>query len=260
MDYPDYDYDFDYEVFSADDSPFIRRKRYAQQGNNVMQEKYHFIFGKPVDPSKIHINPRQKEHQLRLLRQRLSRRKKLENLQRKVKPIIDITTQEPKVTVNGKRPFTRTKRSALELSLQARYKKYIPRTQHLKQWKPSDILKIRKDEVKYKRSIDSSENQIENEITHPANKMDSNLNYVNTAQTQLTTNNNDDVATSTVVSIENTESLSNCVTNEECLNLIIGTSLDPEEFLKPGWASHMYKRVVDFLAKIQKDVLQVMTS
>lgn len=245
----------------------MRRKRSAQEGNNVMQEKYHYIVGKPVDPSKIHINPKQKEHQLKLLKQRLSRRKKLESIQRRLRPTSDTSTQTPKIIVNAKRPFSRKKRAALELSLKARYKKYIPRTQHLQQWKPSDILGLEQ-RTKYKRSIDSSENEIEGVMTDNLKNMDLAMEhskipkdtFVSSVTEQAQSVANENAVTSTETTTDISESENGCVTNEECLNLILGTSLDPEEFLKPGWASKMYRRVVDFLAKLQKDVLQVMTN
>lgn len=223
-----------------------------------MQDKYHYVLGKVVDPSKIYINPRQKEHQLKLLRQRLSRRKKIEDIQRKIKPAVDTSTPEPKVIINIKRPFSRNKRSALELSLKARYKKYTPRQQNLKQWRVSDEIKLEQGPTQYKRSIDSSENEITNEITDSIEAIglaseDSRF-FSTTTLLQSTTDNG--LATST----EASEPENNCMTNEECLNLILGSSLDPEEFLKPGWASKMYKKVVNFLAKLQKDVLQVITN
>lgn len=256
--------------------PFMRRKRKtltkreAQQGNNLIQEKYHYIFGKPVDPSKIHINPRQKEHQLKLLRQRLVRRKKIDDLHKKVRPAVDPSPSEIKVIVDGKKQFLRKKRSALELSLKARYKKYIPNTENLG---ASGILGLESNQLKRKRSLEVSENEIENTITDNTNKK-SDLalkrfkvpKVIPISREEVLNHPITDKAlpTPTVPTTKSTEtetdSLNNCITNNECLSLILGSSLNPEEFLKPGWVSKMYKKVIDFLAKIQKDVLQAMAN
>lgn len=263
MDYTDDDY-YEIEIFS--DDPFMRKKRKtrskrdAERSNTLMEQKYHYIFGKPVDPSKIHMNPWQKEHQLKLLRQRLSRRKKLHN---KIRPLPDASAQGTKIIVNSRRP----KRSALELSLQARYKKYIPKTKHLKQWKPSDILKLGKGKRVQKRSVDSAENKIENmlpgiikqTVVTADNEVPGVIPVSNIAA-QTTSN----VETSTVPTTNNieseAESASNCMTNEECLNLVLGTSLDPEDLFKPGWVGKMYSKITNFLGKLQKDILQAMVN
>lgn len=223
-----------------------KRKREAQRSNSLVDERYHYIFGKPVDPSKIHFNPKQKEHQLKLLRQRLSRRKKLDSIQRKVRPA----------------DSRRVKRSGLELSLQAKYKRYVPKTKHLKQWKPSDILKLGMRKLKEKRSIDSSENKIDNTIVDVPKKdpVEEHAKVPGVIPVLNSTAERTESSTSsTPKSIESeAETASNCMSNEECLNLILGTSLEPGELLKPGWIGKMYSKVVNFLGKLQKDIVEVM--
>lgn len=263
MDYTDDDY-YEIEIFS--DDPFMRRKRKTrpkrntEHSNSLMEQKYHYVFGKPVDPSKIHINPRQKEHQFKLLRQRLSRRKKLTSLQNKIRPN-NTSALEARNVVNG----GRSKRSALELSLQAIYKKYIPKTKHLKQWKPSDILKLGKRLHKHKRSIDSSENKIDTVLADTIKQTEIGAENevpgvipVSNIATQTTDNMAPSIVPTTNSIESEAESANNCVTNEECLNLVLGTSLEPEDLFKPGWVGKMYSKITNFLGKLQNDILQAM--
>lgn len=249
---------YEFEIYPH--SPFLRRKRSASS-NSLAEDKYHFVLGKAFDPSKIRINERQKEHQLGLLRKRLNRRKKLVGVKRKLRATTEAPTQT-KVFVSGKKPFSRQKRSALEFSLQTRYKKYIPKTKHLKAWKPSDILKLKRGYMRQKRSVDSSENAIENGITDVTKKGEATTTEVPRVVPVLNqmTMAVASSSTTTAKSVEtDVESASNCVTNEECLSLILATSLDSEELFKPGWLAKTYGKISDFLVKLQKDVLQLMT-
>lgn len=207
-----------YEMDGYSDDPFIRRKR-----SDLLDEKYHFIVGRPVDPSKIVINPKQKAHQVKLLKQRLARRKKMADAQRRVHHL---------------KALQRATRSI-----------YVSKMKPTKKWKPSDILNF----TKPKRSVDSSENEIESTLDARTTVVPGVVPISSTTQLRTTT-------TGTTGLDSEAEVFSNCVSNEECLSLVLGSCLEPLEGVKSGWMEKIYGKVHDFLIKMQKDILQLIVN
>lgn len=109
-----------------------------------MDGKYYYLLGQGYDPAKMKIDDNLKEHQFKMLIDRLEQRKKWDFLNK------------------GNQLLKRKSRSLLKNSLNEEYKSKVESS---KVWKPSDILSLNtKNAKRSKRSVDHDVDSIENEI------------------------------------------------------------------------------------------------
>ncbi|KAJ3625935.1 hypothetical protein MTP99_016467 [Tenebrio molitor] len=138
----------DYDDLESDESGPLRLKRSI---DGIGEGKWYYVFGKGYDPAKITIDETLKDQQIKVLKERLAYKKKLDFINRNNELLHKRKVRSPE---------EKTKR---------RYKSL---TEGLRVWKPTDVLgmkksdrgKLRSDKGKVKRSVDNYAGSVENEI------------------------------------------------------------------------------------------------
>jgi hypothetical protein len=138
----------DYDDLESDESGPLRLKRSI---DGIGEGKWYYVFGKGYDPAKITIDETLKDQQIKMLKERLAYKKKLDFINRNNELLHKRKVRSPE---------EKTKR---------RYKSL---TEGLRVWKPTDVLgmkksdrgKLRSDKGKVKRSVDNYAGSVENEI------------------------------------------------------------------------------------------------
>jgi hypothetical protein len=138
----------DYDDLESDESGPLRLKRSI---DGIGEGKWYYVLGKGYDPAKITIDETLKDQQIKMLKERLAYKKKLDFINRNNELLHKRKVRSPE---------EKTKR---------RYKSL---TEGLRVWKPTDVLGLKKTgKGKVKRSVDNYAGSVENEIGNFLNEM-----------------------------------------------------------------------------------------